>query len=405
MELKLNVGKNGFSDIKKLVSHITEKNRVIKAAPERAVSAVFPINEHAKMLHPDYQTMKVTDIAEHTGADAKTFTLSADKAAYFRAGQYLSVSLNIGGSIVTRPYSISSAPSLSKDGKYKITVRRTQNGFVSDYLLSEIKVGDTLTVSEPLGNFFYEELRDSKNVIAIAGGSGITPFLSMAHAVCDGTENFDLTILYGNKTEQSILFKNELDDISARCPRVKTVYVLSDEEKDGCEHGFITAEIISKYAPENKDCSVFMCGPEAMYRFAEKELAKLGIDRKHLRRELLGVTKNVSANEDYPAECKGKTFSATVKTNTDEKTIPVSADEPILVAIERAGIATPSRCRSGECGWCRSKLLSGNVYVPKENDEGRRFSDKETGYIHPCATFALSDIVIEVPSTYVNPAE
>ena len=104
MELKLNVGKNGFSDIKKLVSHITEKNRVIKAAPERAVSAVFPINEHAKKLHPDYQTMKVTDIAEHTGADAKTFTLSADKAAYFRAGQYLSVSLNIGGSIVTSPY-------------------------------------------------------------------------------------------------------------------------------------------------------------------------------------------------------------------------------------------------------------------------------------------------------------
>ena len=119
MALKLNVGKNGFSDIAKLVSHITEKNRVIKNAPERAVSAVFPINENAKKLHPDRQIMKVTDIAEHVGADAKTFTLSADSAAYFRAGQYLSVSLKIGESTVTRPYSISSAPSLAKTGNIK----------------------------------------------------------------------------------------------------------------------------------------------------------------------------------------------------------------------------------------------------------------------------------------------
>lgn len=398
MALKLNVGKNGFSDIAKLVSHITEKNRVIKNAPERAVSAVFPINENAKKLHPDRQIMTVTDITEHVGADAKTFTLSADSAAYFRAGQYLSVSLKIGESTVSRPYSISSAPSLAKNGQYKITVRRAPNGFVSDYLLSEIKVGDTLTVSEPLGSFFYEELRDCKDVVALAGGSGITPFLSMAHAVCDGTEDFNLTVLFGSRTSDSIMFRDELDEISAKCPRVKTVYVLSDEEKDGCEHGFITADIIKKYAPDGKDFSVFMCGPEAMYRFAEKELAKLGLDRKHVRRELLGVAKNVSENADYPSECKGQTFTATVRTNTDEKKIPVSADEPILVAIERAGIAAPSRCRSGECGWCRSKLLSGNVYVPQENDEGRRHSDRENGYMHPCAAFALSDIVLEVPS-------
>ncbi len=405
MELKLNVGKNGFCDIKKLISHITEKNRVIKAAPERAVSAEFPINKHAKMLHPDCQIMKITDITEHVGADAKTFTLFAKTAAYFRAGQYLSISLKIGDSVVTRPYSISSAPSLTEYGQYKITVRREPNGFVSNYLLSEMKVSDTVTVSEPLGNFFYEELRDCKDVIAIAGGSGITPFLSMAHAVCDGTEDFNLTILFGNRTSDSILFRNELDEISARCSRVKTVHVLSDEKKDGCEHGFITADIIKKYAPDGKEFSVFMCGPKAMYRFVEKELEKLGLDRKHVRRELLGVTKNVSENEDYPSECKGRTFTATVRTNTGEEKITVSADEPILVAIERAGIAAPSRCRSGECGWCRSKLLSGNVYVPKENDEGRRYSDKENGYIHPCATFALSDIVIEVPSTYVTPCQ
>lgn len=402
MANKLYIGKNGFSDVKKLVSHILEKNRVIKAAPAKEVSADFKINAHAKRLHPDCQKMTIEKVIDHAGADAKTYIFAADTAAYFRAGQYLSVSLEIGGSVLTRPYSISSAPSLSKSGKYAITVRRTPDGFASDFILDNWKVGDAVTVSEPLGNFYYEDLRDEKDVIALAGGSGITPFLSMAHAIADGNEDFNLTILFGSRTEDSILFKSELDEIAEKCDKVKIVHVLSDEKKDGFENGFINAEIITKYAPKDRAYSVFMCGPEAMYRFAEKELEKLGLDRKHIRRELLGVTKKVWEKEDYPKEFKGKTFSAVIRQGSQEYTISVSADETVLAAIERAGIAAPSRCRSGECGWCRSKLISGDVYVPAENDEDRRASDKANGYIHPCATFALSDLVIEVPATYVK---
>ena len=402
MALKINVKKSGFADVKNLVKHITEKNRVIKATPAKEVSAVFPINENAKRLHPDYQKMAISKVIDHAGAGAKTYVFKADKAAYFRAGQYLSVALTIDGSVLTRPYSISSSPDLTNDGEYAITVRRTPNGFASDWILDNWKVGDEVTVSEPLGNFFYEELRDCDDVIALAGGSGITPFLSMAYAIRDKAEDFNLTILFGSRTEDSILFKDELDAIAKECDKVKVVHVLSEEEKDGFEHGFINADIISKFAPLDKDYSVFMCGPEAMYRFAEGELKKLGLDRKHVRRELLGVTKKVWEKDGYPCEAKGKTFSVTVKIGGDEKVIPASADEPVLVAIERAGIAAPSRCRSGECGWCRSKLVSGEVYVPEENDEGRRRSDKQNGYIHPCSSFALSDLVLEVPATYIK---
>lgn len=400
--MKINVGKNGFSDIKHLVSHITAKNRVIKSTPARNISATFPINENAKRLHPEYQKMKIAEVIDHSGAGAKTYVFKADKAAYFRAGQYLSVSLEIDGSVLTRPYSISSSPAWSKEGKYTITVRRTANGFASDWILDNWKVGDEVTVSEPLGSFYYEELRDSEDVIALAGGSGITPFLSMAYAIRDKAENFNLTILFGSRNEDSILFKNELDSIAKECDRVKVVHVLSEEEKDGFEHGFINADIISKYAPKDKDYSIFMCGPEAMYRFAEGEIKKLGLDRKHVRRELLGVTKKVWEQDGYPVEAKGKTFSVTVRMGENEKVISASADEPVLVAIERAGIAAPSRCRSGECGWCRSKLVSGDVFVPEENDEGRRWSDKQNGYIHPCSSFALSDLVLEVPTTYIK---
>lgn len=402
MKMKINVAKNSFSDIKNLVKHVTEKNRVLKSAPSNEISAIFPINENAKRLHPEYQKMKIAEVIDHSGAAAKTYIFKADKAAYFRAGQYLSVSLKIGDSVLTRPYSISSSPAWSKDGKYAITVRRTPNGFASDWILDNWKVGDEITVSEPLGNFFYENLRDSENVIALAGGSGITPFLSMAYAIRDNAEDFNLTILFGSRNEDSILFKDELESIAKECDKVRIVHVLSEEKKKGFEHGFINADIISKYAPKDKDYSVFMCGPEAMYRFAEGEIKKLGLDRKHVRRELLGVTKKVWEHHGYPAEAKGRTFSVTVKMGDSEKVISASADEPILVAIERAGIAAPSRCRSGECGWCRSKLISGDVFVPEENDEGRRWSDKENGYIHPCSSFALSDLVLEVPATYIK---
>ena len=126
--------------------------------------------------------------------------------------------------------------------------------------------------------------------MALAGGSGITPFLSMARAIRDGVEDFNLTILFGSRTEESILFREELDEICAACDKVKVVHVLSDEEKAGFEHGFITADIIQKYAVA--PYSVFICGPEAMYRFLSGEVAKLALPRRWCGGDL-GVTKKV----------------------------------------------------------------------------------------------------------------
>ena len=177
------------------------------------------------------------------------------------------------------------------------------------------------------------------------------------------------------------------------------VHVLSDEEKPGYEHGFITAELIKKYGGE--EYSIFMCGPQAMYNFLDNEIAKLGLRRKFVRREMFGMIKEPWNQPDYPAEIRGKTFNLKIVQCGKEYDVPVSADEPIIVAAERAGIAVPSRCRSGECGWCRSKLVSGKVYIPEKTD-GRRRADVEFNYIHPCSSFAMSDIVLDVPNSTVK---
>ena len=402
MAVNVKVGLIGVFDMLKFKNMAKVREKAIQAAPAKEVDGEFTINQLAKRLHPDYQDLVVDEIIEHAGAASKTYIFKrADgkPVAYFRAGQYLSLKLHIGDSFVTRAYSISSSPKWALEGKVAITVRENPNGFVAGWILENLKVGDQVTASGAEGQFYYEELRDSKNVIALAGGSGITPFLSMAYAIRDGIEDFNLTILFGSRTKESILFAEELDKIAAECDKVKVVHVLSDEEVEGYEKGFITAELIKKYAPE--DYSIFICGPEAMYRFVEKEIETLELPRRKVRRELLGVTKKVWEQEGYPMEAKDQTFKVIVRRGDKEYVIDALANETILTAIERAGIEAPSRCRSGECGWCRSKLISGDVFVPAEN-EGRRFSDIEHNYLHPCASFPVSDLVMEVPGEYLR---
>ena len=400
MAVKVKIGLIGALDMLKFKNMAKVREKAIQAAPALEITADYAINNNAKALHPDYQELVIDKIIDHKGAGAKTYLMRSKDGgpvAYFRAGQYLSLKLKIGGSSLTRPYSISSSPADALKGVVSVTVRTNPGGFAAEHMLAEFKEGDEVLSSGPQGNFYYEPLRDPQHIVALAGGSGITPFLSMAQAIADGTEDFDLTILFGSRTREQILFKEELEAIAADCSKVHVVHVLSDEEAEGYEHGFITADLIKKYA--KAPYSVFVCGPEAMYRFLKGELDKLGLLRKNIRCEMLGVTKKITEAAGFPAEAKGKSFRITVKQGADEYQIDASAEEPVLVAVERAGITAPSRCRSGECGWCRSKVLSGTYFAASEN-ENRRFADIKWDYIHPCATFPTSDMVIEVPAEY-----
>ena len=401
-DLKVKIGLIGKLDMLKFKNMKKVREQAIQAAPAAEVKGDFAINRNAKALHPDFLTLVVEEIIDRGSADAKTYVLkSKDGKAlpYFRAGMYLNLKLPLDGSLVTRSYSLCSSPKKALEGKYAITIRSNPGGFAADKLLAELKVGDEIISSCPQGFFYYEDLRDCPTVIGLAGGSGITPFLSMAEAIADGTEDFNLVLLFGSRDKANILFKDELDEIAKKTDKFKVIHVLSDAEEEGFEHGFITAELIRKYAPAGEEFSVFLCGPDGMYRFLKPEIEKLGLPERLFRRKLIDVTKTVWESEGYPAECKDKVFELTVKQGAEEYKIPCNANEPVLVAIERAGIKAPSRCRSGECGWCRSKLISGTFFVPAEN-EMRRWADIEYGYIHPCSTFATSDMIIEVPGEF-----
>ncbi len=374
---------------------------------EAADSELIQISDNAmalaKALHPKRQYLKIESVIER-GDDCRSYTLVPDNEkgtkalAYFGAGKYLTVFETIEGMPVTRAYSISSSPKDSLEGKYVLTIKLVDGGLMSRFIFDTWKVGSKVEVSAPSGNFEYQPLRDAKKVICLAGGSGITPFVSMANAINDGDEDFEMTLLYGSRCYDNILFREELDALAAKCGKIKVVHVLSDENTEcpeGTEKGFITAELITKYAPSDEPYSVFLCGPQQMYAFVDKELEKLNLEKKYIRHEMFGEFHNPASQPDYPSEVP-ETVKITVTVQDKTYTIAGLTSDSVMQTLEKNRIAVPARCRSGECGFCHSHLISGKVYVP-EHLEYRRLADYKFGCIHPCCSFPLTDLVIEVP--------
>ncbi len=370
------------------VKFLTERKQFIDSAPAVLPTRTddFGVNKVAKSLHPKEQKLVISRIEEHTDIAKSYYFKSETELAYFKAGQYLTFKLEIGNSVVTRSYSIASSPASALNGEYQITVKRIADGFVSDYILDNWNVGDEVIAYAPEGNMTYCPLRDAENIVAIAGGSGITPFLSLARAIDQGDEDCTLTLLYGCGTSNEILFKSELDSLSERNEKINVVYVLSNSEEDGYEKGFVGADIIKKYAPEG-NYSIFVCGPGGMYKFLETELPKLQIERKYIRFEVFSSGKKV---DDEPKE-----YNITVINRGNETVIKASSNETVLCAFERAGIEVPARCHTGECGFCRSKLVSGKVYIP-EGEDKRRIADMQFNFIHPCCCYPESNLIIRI---------
>lgn len=383
----------------KLVSE--RKKRIERASIEPITSD--PINDLARSLHPERQFLIIDEIRDETKS-TKTFRLTPDpdssteELAYFRAGQYISLKVEVNGVNITRPYSISSSPDDALRGFYDITIRQEDNGFLTNHIWENWKIGTKIESSGPEGYFYYEPLRDLKNIVGVAGGSGITPFRSLIKHIIEKKLNINVTLLYGSSDEDDIIFYQGFKEFEKVLPNhIKVVHILSCESVslEGCEQGLITTDIIEKYC-DVKNSTFFICGPQVMYNFIEKELIKFDISNKRIRREAFGEIKDIANFPDFPQELVESIFKIRVQIGSIIKEIPAISTESILVALERANLTPPSKCRSGECGFCRSYLISGNIYVSPISD-WRREGDKKYNFFHPCASYPISNLEIKVP--------
>ena len=398
--------KGNVRDIVKFTKIIPERiERIKNASADRIIAD--PINDLAYKLHPEIQHLMISETIDETKS-TKTIKLIPDldsdtrQVAYFRAGQYLSLKVDVNGYKITRPYSISSAPYEALEGFYEITIKKTEGGFLSEFAWENWKVGTKIKASDPQGFFYYDPVRDKKSIIGLAGGSGITPFRSMAREIAMGKMDAFLTLFYGSSDQDDIIFYDEFVELAKQYPeKLKVINVLSCEEEiklQGCLQGFLTTNIIQTYADVNVS-SIFICGPQVMYNFLKGEIASLNLPPKRIRMEAFGEIKNIAKYEGFPVKSTETVFIVKVKMGNTHLEVPAKSTETVLIALERAKLDPPSRCRSGECGWCRSRLISGEVFISPESD-GRRLADKKFGFFHPCSSYPLSDLEIDVPAEF-----
>jgi len=336
--------------------------------------------------------LRVADIIEEK-ITTKTLRLVSEDHHLppFQAGQYIALFPEIGHIKTSRPYSLSSPP--NQHGYYDITVRRIGNGLVSNYLLNEVKKGDCLITSGPAGNFYFNPLFHDRTMVCLAGGSGITPFMSMIREIVETGLDRDVYLFYGNKELEEAIFHDTINNISDRFENIHYIPVIENPPAgyDG-QTGLITGQVINEVLGDLNDKTFYLCGPLGLYEFCIPELEKLEIPRRKIRKEVYGTPLNICHYPGWPEDI-GATDTFHLKVNRGQP-IEAVATESLLTTLEKNGLIVPSLCRSGECSMCRVKVVSGKVFQPAGVPV--RKSDRQYGYVHSCVSYPLEDLEIVI---------
>lgn len=355
-------------------------------------------------LHPESQELRITDIQD-LSKDTKLYRFVSNNPkkplAPFRAGQYIGLTVIINGIRTVRPYSLVSSP--NQIAYYELGIKRKIGGFVSPYILDNAHIGDIFEATEPLGQFYHNPLFHGNNLVFIAGGCGITPFISMLRNFTELDYPTNIELLYGCLTELDILFREELEDLRKRRKNFDVKYILSEAHSEwGGLCGFITKDIIATNIDSYKEKFYYICGSREMYQFILEELNQLEVPRHHIIFETFGVPDDITKIIGWPSDLNNSNnFQITIEytqNGKDKKDIfTANCTEPLLNSLEReksSEMNIKSGCRSGVCALCRTKLVSGEVFVPPEVTV--READKDFNYIHPCISYPIDDLHLDL---------
>ncbi len=310
----------------------------------------------------------------------------------FRAGQSLTVRRQVDGRDERRSYSIC-AP---EGAPARIGVREVRDGAVSGWLVHEVRPGDAIEVQAPSGTFTTDLGVAAQHVFVVAG-SGITPVLSLASsALARGDSR--VTVLYGNRRSDSVMFADEVADLKDRYPtRLQLVHVLSREPQEvELFNGRLDAErlrvLIPTVCEPNTIDHWWLCGPYGMVTDAMTVLADLDIDPARVHRELFWVEELPPdpARHDEPTPT-GTAAEVTVILDGRATTTSVERDGTILDGAQRARPDLPFACKGGVCGTCRARVTAGEVRMRR--NFALEADELDEGYVLTCQAVPLTDTV------------
>ena len=303
---------------------------------------------------PEPIQLRVQTVVEET-AEAKSFRLQVPDSLSYRPGQFLTIGIPSDRGMVARCYSMSSAP---HEDDITITVKRTPNGFASNWLCDHLESGHTVTALPPSGNFTPPAA--ATDLMLFAAGSGITPVISIAKSVLSRGST-DVVLFYANRDAASVIFADELRDLADAHPdRLHVVHWLEALQS------LPTHDAIKRFASAYRDYHSYTCGPAPFMNTVAEALTALDMPADRIKREVFQSlsgnpfetmdTTKVTAD---PTAAKSRVRGSRRGVDFDYDDWP--ADTPLLQFLLSKGIDAPFSCRSGECSACTFRLVDGAV--------------------------------------------
>tara|TARA_B100000508_G_scaffold141093_1_gene146523 strand:- start:26867 stop:27946 length:1080 start_codon:yes stop_codon:yes gene_type:complete len=354
-------------------------------------------------MNPRFHELKVADVRRETEDTVSVaFEVPADLAeAYqYKPGQYLTLREEIKGEDVRRSYSICSG---ANENELRVAIKKVTDGRFSTYANEILKEGDELKVMTPIGGFTTEfDKNTSKSYVFFAAGSGITPVISLIKSILHTSPNSDVTLIYGNKGIESVIFREELENLKNEfMDNFSLLHVFSREKiGNSLQDGRLDEDRILKIYHallEGQEIDeVFVCGPEPIIYAVKDAFGKLGFEKNKVHFELFTTPGEKDANKSkVQHRDQGPRIDANVKVILDgeETLLDLDSDgDSILEAAQKAGADVPFSCKGGVCCTCKAKVLEGtakmDVNYALEDDE------VEDGYILTCQAHPTSDELI-----------
>ena len=344
-------------------------------------------------------------------SDVKTFRLvnpnGGEIPFHHRPGQYMTLHLEIDGVRLRRSYTIASAP--SQRGYVELTIKRHPQGAVSQYMHDQVHVGQRIQLAAPGGRFSFDG-STNRRVLLIAGGVGITPVMSMLRYLTDTGWTGEIVFLNATRTSRDLIFASELNTLVSRHSNLTLVNFLSQDkspvrgdEQPGnlnsvirtCKirDGYISAEAIKELVANLAQTSVYLCGPEPMMAAMRTTLTGLGVSESQIYTEEFLSPKTNSGDVSFSDqnEDDSETTSAVesrVRFTRSATTIQVDPQQTLLEAAELNNVRIESECRSGICGQCKVRCLTGRVAM--ETADALSLAEKRNGWILACQARAAS---------------
>lgn len=354
------------------------------------------------MSKPQFYTLRVKEVKPETQDSVSvSFQIPTELTQQFsyQSGQYITIKKQLDGEEVRRSYSLCSSP---YETEFRVGIKKIPQGKFSTYAHDVLQSGDELEVMNPMGNFTLPENAHGQHFVGIAAGSGITPILSLMKSVLHQDDTSTFTLVYGNQTFQTIMFREEIEALkNTFLGRLQLIHVLSRERLESeVNYGRINADkcaqLFEKLVDPSTVAQYFICGPEEMILSVKDYLVSKGVNENAVRFELFNSSSSASKKEAFQQEAKemaGQMSMVTIKVDDRSIEIPLAfGGESILDAALKHGADLPFACKGGVCCTCRAKVMEGSVKM--EVNYALEPDEVENGFVLTCQAHPTSEKVV-----------